>query len=151
MKKQATTISVTELMDMFSTERKAVKWLEKKIWKKGKPTCPRCGGTSRIKKYAPRKHAYYCNPCRRAFTVKSCSVLFSSNLPPQTWAIALYTILTARKGISSLQLSKELGITQKTAWLMLHKIREAGRQGAFMLEGVVEADETYIGGKELTK
>ena len=86
-----------------------------------------------------------------AFTVKTGTVMHSSKLPTQKWAVAIYLLLTARKGVLSLQLSKKLGITQKSAWFMLHRIREACKSGSFMLCGVVEVDETYIGGKERTQ
>ena len=78
-------------------------------------------------------------------------VMHSSKTPTLNWVIAIHLVLTARKGVSSMQLSRELGVQQKTAWYMLQRIREACRQGDFKLANVVEADETYIGGKEGNK
>ena len=148
--KVANTISIPELVKIFSTETKAVKWIEKVIWGK-KPICPKCQGIDKVKAYKPRMHNYYCNRCRRAFTIKTDTVMKGSPLPIKYWAIAIYVVVTARKGISSLQLSKELGVTQKSAWFMLQRVREGCKQGAFKLFGKVEIDETYVGGKEGNK
>lgn len=149
-KRHAKTISLPELLAMFSTERKAVAWIERARWQ-GKPICPHCGTTDGIRKHKPVKFAYWCKSCRSVFTVKTNTAIHASKLPIRKWGMAIYLILTARKGISSLQLSKELGITQKSAWFMLQRIREACKAGDFKLSGVIEVDETYIGGKERNK
>ena len=132
---------------MFSTEHKAVKWLESVRWQ-GKPVCPHCGACENISAAKSKKFTYWCKHCRKHFTVKTGTVMHGSNIPTQKWVVAIYYVLTARKGISSLQLSKELDITQKSSWFMLQRIREACKQGSFKLAKVVEVDETYIGGKE---
>ena len=150
MKRVAKTLSITTLITMFSTERKSVEWLEQARWG-GKPICPHCKGTANIKPYKGKKWTYWHKDCRKAFTVKTASVMHASNLDAQKWAIAIYAVLTSRKSISSLQLSKELGITQKSSWYMLQRVREACKQGDFKLLDVVEVDETYIGGKESNK
>ena len=80
------------------------------------------------------------------FTAKVGTVMESSKIPVRKWLVAMYYVLTARKGISSLQFSKEIGLTQKSAWFMLHRIREACKQGSWLLSEFVEADETYLGG-----
>ena len=146
-KRIAETISIVELLDMFSTEEKAVEWLEDLRWG-GEPVCPHCGCFERISVAKSKKFTYWCGDCRKHFTVKVGMVMESSKIPLRKWAVAIYYILTARKGISSLQLSKEIGITQKSAWFMLHRIREACKQGNFKLSECVEVDETYLGGLE---
>ena len=150
MNKTAKTISIVELLKMFSTEHKAVKWLEEARWA-GKPICPHCGGSENIKNYKGKKFTYHHKDCRKAFTVKTGTIMHASKMEIRKWIVAFYYILTARKGISSLQLSKELGITQKSSWFMLQRIREGCKQGVFKLSGSVEIDETYIGGKESNK
>ena len=150
MKHRAKTISIAELLKIFSAETKSVKWIERVIWGSN-PVCLKCNKTDKVKDYKPRKHTHYCNRCRRAFTVKTDSVMNGSPLSLQCWAIAIYAVVTARKGVSSLQLSKELGITQKSAWFVLQRVRKTCQQGAFKLIGEVEIVWTYIGGKEANK
>lgn len=149
-KRIAETISIVELLDMFPTEEKAVEWLEDLRWG-GEPICPHCGCFERISVAKSKKFTYWCGDCRKHFTVKVGMVMESSKIPLRKWAVAIYYILTARKGISSLQLSKEIGITQKSAWFMLHRIREACKQGDLKLSEHVEVDETYLGGREKNK
>ncbi len=150
MERKATTISIMELMQMFSTERKAVEWLEKIRWD-GTPTCTHCGCCEGISETKSKKFTYWCKTCRKHFTVKTGTVMHNSNINSRKWVITLYYVLTALKGISSLQLSKELGITQKSAWFLLQRVREACNSRDFVLSDVVEVDETYIGGKERNK
>ena len=149
-KKIAATISVTQLLKYFSTEEKCIAWLEQARWQ-GKPTCPHCQGQDRVSLAPSKRFTYWHQNCRKHFTVKTKTVMHSSKTPTQNWIVALYYILTARKGISALQLSKELGVQYRTAWYLMHRIREACASGEFKLDNVVEVDETYIGGKEKNK
>lgn len=150
-KKQAETISIIQLLNKFSTEGKAVTWLEHKRWG-AKPICPHCGGIENISRAKSKPYTYWHRDCRKQFTVKTGTVMHASNVGVRIWLIAIYMVMTARKGVSSLQLSKELGVTQKTAWFMLQRIRNAcSPETGFKLENVVEVDEAYIGGKEKNK
>ena len=149
-KRIANTISITQLLRRFATEQACIEWLEAARWA-GKPVCPHCGGTEGISPPKSVPFRYWHKGCRKHFTVKTGTVMHSSKTPTQNWMVAIYLVMTARKGISSLQLSKELGVTQKTAWYMLQRIREACDEGDALLANVVEVDETYIGGKERNK
>lgn len=150
IKHKAKTLSIVELLDMFSTEHKAVKWLEQVRWN-SKPVCAHCGCDEKINLSRSKKHSYWCRNCHKYFTVRTGTVMHASKMDTRKWVIAIYYVLTARKGISSLQLSKELGITQKSSWFMLQRIREMCKQGRFKLSNTVEVDEVYIGGKEENK
>ena len=145
-KRIAQTLSILDVTKLFATEADAVKWFELVRWL-GKPACPYCGTTDQLSKPGHKPFAYWCKACRERFTVRMGTVMESSRIPLQKWALAMYYTVTARKGISSLQLSKELNVTQKTAWFLLHRIREACLREDYVLRGVVEVDEVYIGGK----
>lgn len=152
------TISVFELMEKFPSEVEAKRYLEKKRWD-GKPVCPHCNAVE--KQYRFTKDGvegyYLCSSCKKNYTVRTGTIFERSHVPLHKWIFAFYLVVTSRKGISSLQLSKQIGVTQKTAWFMLQRIRESCKhddddkgQGGF-LSGIVEADETYVGGKEDNK
>lgn len=148
------TISAFEFFRRFPDERAAREHIERQRWN-GRPVCPKCGEAERIQ--TRKVESYYrCLACKVDFTVRTGTVFERSHVPLHKWLFALYLVVTARKGISSLQLSKELGVTQKTAWFMLQRIREAcgnddDSDGCGFLRGIIEADETYIGGKETNK
>ena len=146
-----TTISEYEFLQRFNTEEKAVKFYEGLRWAEG-ITCPYCG-TSKTYKHKTRKFYHHCKEasCRKQFSCKTNTIMHSSKLPVRMWLYAMYKISVARKGVAGLQLSKELGITQKSAWFMLHRIRECCQASNLMLDGIIEADETYLGGKEVNK
>jgi transposase-like protein len=142
------TISTFQLFQMFPDQENARTYLESRLWPKG-ARCPVCGLTDRI---TTRKGGYYrCNQCKEDFTVRTGTIFERSHVPLHKWLYAMYLLVTSRKGISSMQLSKEIGITQKSAWFVLQRIREACCNDPTILHGIVEIDETYIGGKEMNK
>lgn len=142
------TISTFELFSMFPDEAAARAYLEARRWPDG-ARCPVCASGERI---TTRKAGYYrCNACREDFTVRTGTVFERSKIPLRGWLYAMYLLVTARKGISSMQLGKQLGITQKSAWFALHRLREACGDEIAKLGGIVEIDETYIGGKNRNK
>ena len=144
-----TGIGIIELLEMFPDEDAAREWFEEIRWPNGR-TCPRCN-SERTRVASHRYMPYWCTNCRSYFSVKVGTVMESSNLPLRKWAIAFYQILTNLKGVSSMKLHRDLGITQKSAWHLGHRIREAMSSGDPVFSGPVEADETYIGGKEGNK
>ena len=142
------TISTFELFSMFPDQEAARTYLEGRLWPQG-PRCPVCGLGERI---TVRAGGYYrCNQCKEDFTVRTGTIFERSHVPMHKWIYAMYLLVTARKGISSLQLAKEIGVTQKTAWFILHRLREACGNDFTKLTGIVEIDETYIGGREDAK
>jgi transposase-like protein len=139
------TISLITLFQMFPDEETARQYLEGRLWPDG-ATCPECKGKERI---TPRKAGFYrCNACKLDFTVRIGTIFERSHIPLQKWIYAMYLMVTARKGISSMQLAKEIGVTQKSAWFMLQRLREACGTDIDKLSGLIEIDETFIGGKE---
>ena len=144
-------ISLLDLAEMFPTEEAATKWFEGQVW----PTergCPKCGSVKTTETPNRKPMPYWCTDCRSYFSVRTGTALERSKVPLRKWAFAVYIVTTNLKGVSSKKLHRDLGVTQKTAWFMLHRLREAwatGREGMF--EGPVEVDETYIGGLERNK
>jgi transposase-like protein len=136
----------------FHSEEAAFAYVEARVWPEG-PICPHCGGYDRIGKMggkSTRVGLYKCYQCRKPFTVRIGTIFESSHVPLNIWLQAMYLIAGSKKGISSNQLHRTLGVTLKTAWFMSHRIREAMRtEGGLMggNGGIVEVDEAYIGQK----
>ena len=143
-------ITLMQLTDMFPDEGSARTWFEGLVWSAGR-YCPRCGST-RTHKCSHAKSPYRCTDCRAYFSAKTGTIMDSSRLPFRKWVFAIYLECTSLKGISSMKLHRDIGVTQATAWFMLHRIREVwatDKTGPF--SGPVEVDETYVGGLEKNK
>lgn len=116
------TISTFQLFEMFPDQETARLYLESRLWPEG-ARCPQCGSGERI---TERKGGYRrCNACKLDFTVRTGTIFERSHIPLHKWVYAMYLLVTARKGISSMQLAKEIGVTQKSAWFLLQRLREA--------------------------
>ena len=149
--------SLIDLNDYFREEKTCYEFLTLQIWDKGKPICPHCGSThvytTKNRSNKPSKKnipEYRCanKECEKKFSATKGTIFESSKIPLRTWYAAIYLITTHKKGISSLQLAEDLQITQKTAWFLLHRVREMYRESATeMLKDVVKIDESFFGGK----
>jgi transposase-like protein len=138
---------------IFTDETKAREWLEARVWPKG-PICPHCGATgddvTALNGRAHRPGLYQCSQCREQFTVTVKTVFERSKIPLSKWLAALFLLTASKKGVSAHQVHRSLGISYKSSWFMMHRLREAMRSGGLLPpiggEGkVVEADETYFG------
>lgn len=135
--------TLAEFLKAFNSEEACRKHFEVIRFADG-DFCPHCKH-DKINRFTDGKR-YRCAKCKQDFTIKTGTIFGESKLPIQKWFIAIYLLTTRKKGISSIELSKQVGVSQKTAWFMDHRIREAMKQGKGKLIGVVEADETYLGG-----
>ena len=139
-------VTLVQLMDMFPTEEAATEWFESIIWPNGR-YCPKCG-SERTRDASHKKMPYWCTDCRSYFSVKTGTAMQASKIPLRKWAIAIYLCLTSLKSVSSMKLQRDIGVSQPTAWFMLHRIREAwADEDDDQLDGPAEVDETYFGGK----
>lgn len=141
------TLSTFEFFRRFPNEEAARKFFETKRWG-DEPVCGHCGSVdvSECKDHKPM--AYRCKDCRKHFSVRTGTVLAESRLPLIKWLLAIYMLTSARKGIPSTQMARELGVTQKTAWFLAQRIRETWlKDRNDDMDGQVQVDETYVGGK----
>lgn len=142
--------NLKELFAKFDTEEKCRAFLIQQRWD-GVPECPYCGYNSKAYVIEGGKRFKCANKaCYKKYSITVGTIFEASNIPLTTWFAALYILTAHKRGISSVQLAKDLGVTQKSSWFMMHRIREALKEkGSILLgkTGIVEADETFIGGK----
>src|ERR1051325_9342831 len=137
---------------IFNDETAAREWLEARVWPDG-PVCPHCGATeddvTKLEEGVHRPGLYQCNECREQFTVTVKTVFERSKIPLTKWLAALFLMTASKKGVSAHQVHRMLGVSYKSTWFMMHRLREAMRQGGLEPLGgagkIVEADETYFG------
>ena len=146
------TVSTYQFFERYPNAESARIYLEERRWR-GHVVCPHCGSDERISARGGKRKGYYrcLGGCKEEFTVRTGTIFERSHVPLNKWLYSMYLVVTARKGVSSLQLSKEIGVTQKTAWFILGRLREACGDDYEQLKGIIEVDEAYIGGKEKNK
>ncbi|MBP7003059.1 IS1595 family transposase [Amaricoccus sp.] len=145
------TLSTFEFFKRFPDEEAARKFFEARRWG-DTPVCGHCASTNVVETKDHLPMPYRCRDCRKHFSVRTGSVLAESRLPLQKWLLAIYMLTSARKGIPSTQMARELGITQKSAWFLAQRIRETWlKDRDDHMGGQMQVDETYVGGKEKNK
>ena len=143
-------ITLVELFKMFPDDATAERWFIESRWPSG-ITCPACGSTNVKERSAHPTMPHRCNSCRKFFSVKHGTAMQSSKLGYQAWAFAIYIVATGLKGTSSMKVHRDLGITQKSAWHLAHRIRQCFADHPDLFDGPVELDEAYFGGLEKNK
>ena len=149
-KSYRTGLSLIQLQDMFPDDATAERWFVEQRWPSG-ITCVHCGSLNINDSAKHPTMPYHCRDCRKFFSVKTGTVMHSSKIGYRKWALAIYILTTGLKGTSSMKLHRDIGVTQKTAWHMAHRIRESWAGQTAPFAGPVEVDETYVGGKMKSK
>ena len=141
-------MELIKMMQKYNTKGKCIAYLEKKRWS-GLPICPYCGSAKSSKKTQEFRHT--CHKCGRSYSVLVGTIFEATKLPINKWFAAICLILDAKKGISSLQLARDLHVNKNTAWYLQYRIRSAMEDNDYILNGIVEIDETYVGGSMSNK
>ena len=139
-------MNIINIFKQFPDQESCIKYLEQKRWN-NKPVCPYCQSENTNPLKSENRFRHHCNGCRKSFSVTIGTIFEDSRLPLQKWFLAISLMLNAKKGISSRQLARDLELPVKTAWSVNHRIRKAMKQDSSLLSGIVEMDETYVGGK----
>ena len=126
-----TGMTIIELFDMFPDEESARTWFANVRWFNGEPHCPRCGSDNTTARKNRKPMPFHCGDCRKYFSEKTGTVMEASNIPLRKWVFAIYLLTTNIKGVSSMKLYRDLGVTQKTAWFMSQRIREGWIDGDY--------------------
>lgn len=145
-------LTLLDVARMFPDDAKAEEWFARTRWP-DKPSCPHCDSVNVLSGAKHKTMPYRCREkgCRKRFSVRTGTVMQDSKLGYQVWVVAVYLMTTGIKGTSSMKLHRDLGITQKSAWHLAHRIRETWQHAQPAFVGPVEVDETYVGGKEANK
>lgn len=141
-------MNIIQVYKQFPTDESCIAHLEAVRWQ-GKPKCPYCNSLRVTKTLKGER--YHCNACNTSFSVTVRTIFHKTKIDFQKWFLAISLVLNAKKGVSARQLARDIEVNKNTAWLMLMRIRKAVREQGDLLEGIVEADETYIGGKNRNK
>jgi transposase-like protein len=151
MKENSTPKTLQEAITLFADPKDAHDFLAKVLWPDGRPKCAHCGSAN-VGTFSGKRMVSNCKDCKKQFTVKIGTIFGDSPLPLSKWLPAVWLIVNAKNGISSYEIGRSLGVTQKTGWFMLHRIRLAMQEGSFKkMGGSVESDETFIGGRNKFK
>jgi transposase-like protein len=147
MKDKTSPETLQEAITLFADPKAAHDFLASVLWSDGKPKCAHCGSEN-VGTFSGKRMVSNCKACKKQFSVKLGTIFAESPLPLSKWLPAVWLIVNAKNGISSYEIHRSLGVTQKTAWFMLHRIRLAIQNGSIeKMKGRVESDETFIGGK----
>ena len=142
-------ISLVEVGRLFPDDPTAEEWFAAMRWPDG-AQCPHCASRNVLSGAAHPSMSYRCRGCDKRFSVRTGSVMADSKLGYQVWAIAIYLLTTGLQGVSSMKLHRDLGISQKSAWHLAHRIRRSWEPWQGLFAGPVEVDETYIGARKAT-
>lgn len=143
-------MTLLEVFEMFPDDKTAEKWFTEVRWPTG-VACPHCNQSATVSKAKHPTMPYHCRACRKYFSVRTGTVLADSKIGYQKWAMAIFLMNTHLKGVSSMKLHRDLGLTQKSAWHLAHRIRQTWEKGTGLGASTAEVDEAYFGGKERNK
>ncbi len=137
-------MDIVKIYKLFPTQKECMIYLEKVLWN-NEPTCPYC--KSKNTTPMPKEHRYHCNNCNTSYSVTVGTIFHKTKLDLQKWFLGISLVLNAKKGISARQLARDLDVNKNTAWYMGMRIRRAMIENLEFMSGLVEIDETYVGGK----